>query len=144
MLKLSLGGGGMFNAKLLDLISQLTRHVLLDFGNAALITLQGVLSVAFTAVDLLAETLMKAANATRLMAEDVYSIVNSMLDFLGRAHMKGTDITLNSLRWVLSQFSMEMAEIFIYQLALLPAVNTDSRAAEQHLRRCLCRFSTNG
>lgn len=105
----SLGGGGMFNAKLLDLISQLTRHVLLDFGQAALITLQGVLSVAFTAVDLLAEALMKASNATRLMAEEVYSIVNSMLGFLGRAHMKGTDITLNTLRWVLSQFSMEMA-----------------------------------
>jgi len=105
----SLGGGGMFNAKLLDLISQLTRHVLLDFGNAALITLQGVLSVAFTAVDLLAEALMKAANATRLMAEEVYSIVNSMLGFLGRAPMKGTDINLNTLRWVLSQFSMEMA-----------------------------------
>ena len=105
----SLGGGGMFNAKLLDLISQLTRHVLLDFGHAALVTLQGVLSLAFTAVDLLAEALMKAANATRLMAEEVYSIVNSMLGFLGRAPMKGTDINLNTLRWVLSQFSMEMA-----------------------------------
>ncbi|BET26657.1 lipase (class 3) [Limnobacter thiooxidans] len=105
----SIGGGGMFNAKLLYLISQLTRLVLHDLGQAALVTVQGTLSVAFTAVDLLAETLMKAANATRLMAEDVYSIVNSMLDFLGRAHMKGTDITLNTLRWVLSQFSMEMA-----------------------------------
>ena len=104
-----LGGGGMFNAKLLDLISQLTKRVLFDLGYVALVTVQGTLSVAFTAVDLLAETLMKAANATRLMAEDVYSIVNSMLDFLGRAHMKGTDITLNTLRWVLSQFSMEMA-----------------------------------
>lgn len=105
----NIGGGSLFNARLLDLISQLTKRVLLDLGYVALVTVQGALSYSFTAVDLLAETLVKAANSTNLMANDVYTIANSMLGFLGRQPMNGTDITLNTMRWILNQFSQEMA-----------------------------------
>ncbi|MCR2745399.1 lipase family protein [Limnobacter parvus] len=104
-----IGGGSMFNTKLLELIGKLTRRVLLDMGYVYLVTTQGALSVAFTAVDLLAELLIKAFNHTKLLAEDVFTIVNSMLGFLGRAQMQGSEITLNTLRWILNQFSVEMA-----------------------------------
>jgi hypothetical protein len=104
-----IGGGNMFNTKLLELIGKLTKRVLLDMGYVALVTTQGALSMAFTAVDLLAEVLVKAANASKLLADDVHTIVNSMLGFLGRPVMNGTDITVSTLHWILGQFSTEMA-----------------------------------
>jgi triacylglycerol lipase len=104
-----IGGGNMFNAKLLELIGKLTKRVLLDMGHVALITIQGGLSVAFTAVDLLAEVLSKAANSSKLLADEVSAIVNSMLDFLGRAPINGTALNIQTLHWVLDQFSTEMA-----------------------------------
>ncbi|WP_370264321.1 lipase family protein [Limnobacter sp.] len=104
-----LGGGMMFNAQLLDLIARLTKRVLLDMGHVALITVQGALSLAFTAWDLLAELLMKAFNTSVVLAQEVHTIVNSMLGFLGRPPKSGQDITLVTLHWVLNQFSVEMA-----------------------------------
>jgi triacylglycerol lipase len=104
-----IGGGNMFNAKLLELVGKLTRRVLLDMGHMALVTIQGGLSVAFTAVDLLAEVLAKAANSSKLLADEVSAIVNSMLDFLGRAPINGTALNIQTLHWVLDQFSTEMA-----------------------------------
>lgn len=104
-----IGGGNMFNTKLLELIGKLTKRVLLDMGYVALVTTQGALSMAFTAVDLLAEVLVKAVNASKLLADDVFTIVNSMLGFLGRPIMNGTDITVSTLHWILGQFSTEMA-----------------------------------
>lgn len=105
----TIGGGNMFNTKLLELIGKLTRRVLLDMGYVALVTTQGALSMAFAAVDLLAEVLVKAANASKLLADDVHTIVNSMLGFLGRPVMNGTDITVSTLHWIFGQFSTEMA-----------------------------------
>jgi hypothetical protein len=104
-----LGGGGMFNAKLLDLVGKLTEQVLRSMGYAYLVTVQGGLSLAVTAADLLSEVLVKAANASKLLAEDVFTIVNSMLDFLGRAPISGTALTIQTLHWILDQFSTEMA-----------------------------------
>ncbi|MEQ9108082.1 MAG: lipase family protein [Limnobacter sp.] len=104
-----IGGGSMFNTKLLELIGKLTKRVLLDMGYVALVTTQGALSLAFTAVDLLAEVLAKAANKATLLADDVTTIVNSMLDFMGRPALNGTAITVQTLHWVLNQFSTEMA-----------------------------------
>ncbi|MEQ9107631.1 MAG: lipase family protein [Limnobacter sp.] len=104
-----IGGGSMFNTQLLDLIGKLTKRVLLDMGYVALVTTQGALSMAFTAVDLLAEVLAKAANASKLLADDVFTIVNSILDFMGRAPMNGAAMTAQTLHWVLNQFSTEMA-----------------------------------
>ena len=104
-----LGGGGMFNSKLLDLVGKLTEQVLRSMGYAYLVTVQGGLSLAVTAADLLSEVLVKAANASKLLAEDVFTIVNSMLDFLGRAPISGTALTIQTLHWILDQFSTEMA-----------------------------------
>ena len=89
------------------MIGKLTKRVLLDMGYVALVTTQGALSMAFTAVDLLAEVLVKAVNASKLLADDVFTIVNSMLGFLGRpvqhgnggacraGHVEGTEAELN-------------------------------------------------
>jgi triacylglycerol lipase len=104
-----LGGGGMFNSKLLDLVGKLTEQVLRSMGYAYLVTVQGGLSLAVTAADLLSEVLVKAANASKLLADDVFTIVNSMLDFLGRAPIGGTVLTIQTLHWILDQFSTEMA-----------------------------------
>ena len=104
-----LGGGGMFNSKLLDLVGKLTEQVLRSMGYAYLVTVQGGLSLAVTAADLLSEVLVKAANASKLLADDVFTIVNSMLDFLGRAPISGTVLTIQTLHWILDQFSTEMA-----------------------------------
>lgn len=104
-----IGGGNMFNTKLLELIGKLTKRVLLNMGYAYLVTVQGSLSMAFTAVDLLAEVLVKAVNASKLLADDVFTIVNSMLDFMGRAPINSTAMTIQTLHWVLGQFSTEMA-----------------------------------
>jgi len=104
-----LGGGGMFNAKLLDLVGKLTEQVLRSMGYAYLVTVQGGLSLAVTAADLLSEVLVKAANASKLLADDVFTILNSMLDFLGRAPISGTVLTIQTLHWILDQFSTEMA-----------------------------------
>lgn len=104
-----IGGGNMFNTKLLELIGRLTKGVLLDMGYVVLITTQGALSLAFNAADLLAEVLVKAVNASKLLADDVFTIVNSMLDFMGRSPVNSTAMTIQTLYWVLGQFSTEMA-----------------------------------
>lgn len=104
-----LGGGNMFNTKLLDLIGRLTKRVLLDMGYVLMVTTQGALSMAFTAVDLLAEVLLKAANTSKLMADEVLTIVNSILSFMGRAPVSSALLTIQTLHWVLGQFSTEMA-----------------------------------
>jgi triacylglycerol lipase len=103
------GGGSMFNTKLLALISRLVKRMLCDLGYVALVTVQGALGCAFTAVDLLAEVLLKVGNATKQFLESVAVLANAMLAFLGRQAMRGVDITISVLRWVLNQFGVEMA-----------------------------------
>lgn len=102
------GGGTMFSGTALRIISNAMLQLLKLIGLVNLSCAQVAFSLTFTAVDLLAEALEKAAHTSVMVTEHVKSVVRGLLGFLGRAFIEVKELSFNFLRWVLTIFAYEM------------------------------------
>ncbi|HEY1057920.1 MAG TPA: lipase family protein [Limnobacter sp.] len=102
------GGGHMFSKTVLVLINRALVELAKALGYVTLICLQSTFSNLFTAADLLSEILTKAYYAGKEFLEAVRSVLNGMLQFMGRLALVQETIEVTTLRWIVNQFRSDM------------------------------------
>lgn len=95
-----LGSAALLERISLGLVRVITKAAATVFG-AALGPLSGALTTAFTALDIIAWLLARAATIVRQIADEIAGLVKAIFGFLGRVTNDGVKLTQMALRWVL-------------------------------------------
>ena len=103
-----IGGGLLFSGTALQILKRDVIELLKLMGIFAASLASTVWGTSVTAVDLLAEALLKAQQFGAQVAEQLRSVLRLLLGFLGRAAIEVQEGSLSFIRWVLDTFVREM------------------------------------
>jgi len=92
--------GAMFSGRMLKLINMEIHTMLSHLGAQSLLTVSHYGTGAFTVLDQMAEVLARYAQASVRRAQEVNSMLNAVMAYLGRAGHKIADASVATIRWV--------------------------------------------